>query len=122
MMEYISEIKFWNSNYFLRSLQTMSQIKSLRLLQRLNSIPRLQVQSVHTQPKKRFYKNVSVIQSNGQFEINLDHRKLKTPLGSPLLVRLVPISDNKAKIIVFRSPMSLWPMLLQTNGCHRRRK
>lgn len=63
----------------------MSQVKGLRLLQRLNNCQRLQF--VHTQPKKKFYKNVSVVQANGKFEINLDHRKLKTPLGSPLLVK-----------------------------------
>jgi len=31
--------------------------------------------------KKRFYKSVSVTQNNGIYEINLDSRKLKTPLG-----------------------------------------
>jgi len=30
---------------------------------------------------KRFYKNVSLTQGNGCFEINLDHRKLRTPSG-----------------------------------------
>jgi len=34
----------------------------------------------------RFYKNVSVVQSDGKFEINLDHRKLKTPMGSPFQI------------------------------------
>ncbi|XP_054992905.1 ATP synthase mitochondrial F1 complex assembly factor 2 isoform X3 [Sorex araneus] len=29
--------------------------------------------------KKRFYQNVSITQGEGGFEINLDHRKLKTP-------------------------------------------
>ncbi|XP_062967046.1 ATP synthase mitochondrial F1 complex assembly factor 2 isoform X2 [Cynocephalus volans] len=29
--------------------------------------------------RKRFYQNVSITQSEGGFEINLDHRKLKTP-------------------------------------------
>jgi hypothetical protein len=28
-------------------------------------------EALHTAPKKRFYKNVSVVQSNGKFEINL---------------------------------------------------
>ena len=79
-------------NIFLRSfkyfftLQKMSQVKGLNLIQKLNSLQRIQF--LHTQPKKRFYKNVSVVQSNGQFEINLDHRKLKTPMGSPLLVSI----------------------------------
>ena len=63
----------------------MSQLNGLKLLHRLaNNCQRIQF--IHTQPKKRFYKNVSVVQANGKYEINLDHRKLKTPLGSPLLV------------------------------------
>lgn len=33
-------------------------------------------------PKKRFYKNVSFTESEGKFEINLDKRKLRTPLGN----------------------------------------
>jgi len=64
----------------------MSLVKGIRLLQRLNKNNLHKIQFVHTQPKKRFYKNVSVVQANGKFEINLDHRKLKTPLGSPLLI------------------------------------
>ena len=78
-------MELWNKNYLFIPLQKMSQVKGLRLLQRLNNCQRLQF--VHTQPKKKFYKNVSVVQANGKFEINLDHRKLKTPLGSPLLVK-----------------------------------
>ncbi|XP_076030580.1 ATP synthase mitochondrial F1 complex assembly factor 2 homolog l(2)k14505 [Oratosquilla oratoria] len=34
------------------------------------------------QALKRFYKNVTVAGSGGTYEVNLDHRKLKTPLGS----------------------------------------
>ncbi|XP_013791253.1 ATP synthase mitochondrial F1 complex assembly factor 2-like [Limulus polyphemus] len=30
---------------------------------------------------KRFYKNVSISQINGKYEVNLDQKKLKTPLG-----------------------------------------
>lgn len=41
---------------------------------------------MHTSIKKRFYKNVSIVQSNGSWEVNLDQRKLKTPLGSPLKI------------------------------------
>ncbi|XP_054851490.1 ATP synthase mitochondrial F1 complex assembly factor 2 [Eublepharis macularius] len=32
--------------------------------------------------RKRFYQNVSICQGEGGFEINLDHRKLKTPQGT----------------------------------------
>jgi len=35
-----------------------------------------------SEKRKRFYKNVSVVQNNGKFEINLDNRKLKTPSGT----------------------------------------
>jgi len=62
----------------------MFQIRGLRVLRSCVKNERLQF--LHTQPKKRFYKNVSLVQSNGKFEINLDHRKLKTPLGSPLQI------------------------------------
>jgi len=47
---------------------------------------RLLLRELHTVKKKRFYKNVSVVQNNGLFEINLDHRKLKTPSGSSFQV------------------------------------
>ncbi|XP_050032628.1 ATP synthase mitochondrial F1 complex assembly factor 2 [Dermacentor andersoni] len=36
--------------------------------------------------KKRFYKEVSIVRSGDQFEVCLDQRKLKTPLGKLLLV------------------------------------
>jgi len=42
--------------------------------------------SLHTAVKKRFYKEVSIVQSSGAWEVNLDQRKLKTPLGSPFKV------------------------------------
>ncbi|XP_023347358.1 ATP synthase mitochondrial F1 complex assembly factor 2 [Eurytemora carolleeae] len=48
--------------------------------------------SIHSVPKKRFYKNVSVVQNNSKFEINLDHRKLKTPLGGPFQVKSEPLA------------------------------
>ena len=100
----------------------MSQVKGLNLLQKLNTFQRIQF--IHTQPKKRFYKNVSVVQSNGQFEINLDHRKLKTPMGTPLLV----INESALKNLCeywcnecCRYLVRPWPMLLPTSGYHRRR-
>lgn len=34
--------------------------------------------------RKRFYKNVHITESDGKFEINLDKRKLKTPMGNLL--------------------------------------
>ena len=69
-------------------------MKGLKLIQRLASNSQ-RIQFIHTQPKKRFYKNVSVVQANGKYEINLDHRKLKTPLGSPLLViNVLPLHSH----------------------------
>lgn len=47
---------------------------------------------LHTRSRKRFYKNVSVVQNNGQFEINLDHRKLKTPSGTTFQVESEPLA------------------------------
>ncbi|XP_068209903.1 ATP synthase mitochondrial F1 complex assembly factor 2 [Palaemon carinicauda] len=36
--------------------------------------------------RKRFYRNVGVAGTNDSYEINLDHRKLKTPLGKVLQI------------------------------------
>ncbi|XP_050728869.1 ATP synthase mitochondrial F1 complex assembly factor 2-like [Eriocheir sinensis] len=36
--------------------------------------------------RSRFYKNVSVAGNAGTYEVNLDHRKLKTPLGNVLQI------------------------------------
>jgi len=61
------------------------------LLRRLNLGGNLSViRHLSSEKRKRFYKNVSVVQNNGKFEINLDGRKLKTPLGTPFEV------DNEA--------------------------
>lgn len=38
-------------------------------------------------PKKRFYKEVAVVRDNGEYELSLDGRKLKTPKGSVFRVR-----------------------------------
>lgn len=61
---------------FLRALAPTSKQCSSRISQR----------DLHTVKKKRFYKNVGVVQSNSSFEINLDNRKLKTPCGSSFQV------------------------------------
>ncbi|XP_078692799.1 ATP synthase mitochondrial F1 complex assembly factor 2-like [Branchiostoma floridae x Branchiostoma belcheri] len=42
--------------------------------------------------RKRFYKNVSISQSNGMYEINLDRRKLKTPMSRLFSVPSEPIA------------------------------
>lgn len=36
--------------------------------------------------RKRFYQNVSVMRGNGDFEVCLDQRRLKTPLGNEFKV------------------------------------
>lgn len=41
---------------------------------------------------KRFYRSVSITQSDGQFEINLDRKKLKTPLGKLLRLPTEPLA------------------------------
>jgi len=72
----------------------MFQSKSLTLIQSLSKFQQLKF--VHTEPKKRFYKNVSLVQSNGKFEINLDQRKLKTPMGSPFEIASEPLAQAVA--------------------------
>jgi chaperone required for assembly of F1-ATPase len=44
------------------------------------------------QARKRFYKKVSTVQSNKDFEIILDNRKLKTPAGSIFRVSSEPLA------------------------------
>lgn len=41
---------------------------------------------------KRFYKNTSILFNDGQYEITLDHRKLKTPSGKTLQVASEPLA------------------------------
>ncbi|EDV31885.2 uncharacterized protein Dana_GF14321 [Drosophila ananassae] len=43
-------------------------------------------------PPKRFYKKTSVLSSDGGYEVVLDHRKLKTPKGTPFTVRSEPLA------------------------------
>jgi len=49
-------------------------------------------QKRYLQAPKRFYKNVTITQSNGLYEINLDKSKLKTPLGKVLQVPNEPLA------------------------------
>uniref|UniRef100_A0A8C6NB53 ATP synthase mitochondrial F1 complex assembly factor 2 n=1 Tax=Melopsittacus undulatus TaxID=13146 RepID=A0A8C6NB53_MELUD len=46
---------------------------------RTQSLPLIPTGKGSTEERKRFYQNVSISQGEGGFEINLDHRKLKTP-------------------------------------------
>jgi len=55
-------------------------------------IPSFQARSLHIRNRQKFYKNVSVVQNDGHFEINLDHRKLKTPLGNTFQVESEPLA------------------------------
>ncbi|XP_017064343.2 ATP synthase mitochondrial F1 complex assembly factor 2 [Drosophila eugracilis] len=41
---------------------------------------------------KRFYKKTSVLSGDGGYEVVLDHRKLKTPKGTPFVVRSEPLA------------------------------
>jgi len=72
----------------------MFKSRGLNLLQNLSKTQNLKF--IHTEPKKRFYKNVSIVQSNGKFEINLDQRKLKTPMGSPFQIASEPLAQAVA--------------------------
>ncbi|KAG8542377.1 hypothetical protein GDO81_029909, partial [Engystomops pustulosus] len=42
--------------------------------------------------RKKFYQNVSIAQGEGGYEINLDHRKLKTPQGKLFTVPSEPLA------------------------------
>lgn len=44
------------------------------------------------QARKRFYKKVGTVQSNKDYEITLDNRKLKTPAGEILRVSSEPLA------------------------------
>ncbi|XP_032781806.2 ATP synthase mitochondrial F1 complex assembly factor 2 [Daphnia magna] len=48
--------------------------------------------SLGSQTRKRFYKKVSTVQSNKDFEIVLDNKKLKTPAGSIFRVSSEPLA------------------------------
>lgn len=62
---------------------------------------------------KRFYKNSSILFSDGKYEITLDQRKLKTPRGTLLTVESEPLALaiatewNSQKDTVERSTMML---------------
>lgn len=43
-------------------------------------------------PPKRFYKHTGVLSCDGQFEITLDQRKLKTPQGTVFRVKSEPLA------------------------------
>lgn len=66
----------------------MSHFRSLRLIScfPVNANKCTPLRKLHSVPMKKFYKNVYVTESDGKYEINLDKRKLKTPLGKVLLL------------------------------------
>lgn len=47
---------------------------------------------IPTEKPKRFYKKVGILQSNGDYEISLDHRKLKTPNAGLFKVSSEPLA------------------------------
>ncbi|KAG5889014.1 hypothetical protein JTB14_033943 [Gonioctena quinquepunctata] len=46
----------------------------------------------YASPPKRFYKNTSILRSEGKFEVTLDQRKLKTPMGNVFAVESEPLA------------------------------
>ncbi|EDW46452.1 ATP synthase mitochondrial F1 complex assembly factor 2 [Drosophila sechellia] len=46
----------------------------------------------YASPPKRFYKKTSVLSGDSGYEVVLDHRKLKTPKGTPFIVRSEPLA------------------------------
>lgn len=66
------------------------------LVRELNTVNKnchvsLSGRSYATAPK-RFYKRTGVVHSNGNYEITLDQRKLKTPKGNPFVVNNEPLA------------------------------
>lgn len=63
--------------------------------------------------KKKFYKNTSILHSDGSYEITLDQRKLKTPNGKPFVIKSEPLALavatewNNQKDEIVRSSMHL---------------
>eukprot|EP00106_Octopus_bimaculoides_P009424 XP_014776866.1 PREDICTED: ATP synthase mitochondrial F1 complex assembly factor 2-like [Octopus bimaculoides] len=51
-----------------------------------NAINTVFTRKLHSKELKKFYKTATISQNNGQFEINLDKRKLRTPLGNVFIV------------------------------------
>lgn len=73
-------------------MMSFSVLRTLSRSMRQTGVNLEQRRLQHIRSRKRFYKNVSVVQHNGQFEVNLDSRKLKTPLGSTFQVDSEPLA------------------------------
>ncbi|KAG8196065.1 hypothetical protein JTE90_007805 [Oedothorax gibbosus] len=63
-------------------------------------------------PIKRFYKNVHVSESDGKFEISLDKRKLKTPLGKLLQL------PNEALAVAVATEWDTQQDIIQQHNMH----
>ncbi|KAH3872434.1 hypothetical protein DPMN_035650 [Dreissena polymorpha] len=69
--------------------------------------------SFNTRELKKFYKNATITQSDGWFEVNLDQRKLRTPCGNlfrvpnEALALAVATEWNSQKKIINRHNMHL---------------
>ena len=50
----------------------------------------------YTKERKRFYKAVTISQQDGQFQVNLDRRRLRTPLGNIVTVPNEPLALSVA--------------------------
>lgn len=42
--------------------------------------------------RKRFYRGTGIVQNNSKWEVTLDHRRLKTHNGKPLLLDSEPLA------------------------------
>src|SRR5687767_6637907 len=61
---------------------------------------------------KRFYKNVTVVQADKGWEINLDQRKLKTPAGHTLLI------PNEALATAIATEWSVQKNVIERHAMH----
>lgn len=63
-------------------------------------------------PPKRFYRNTGILKSDGQFEIILDQRKLKTPKGAVFKV------DNEALALAIATEWDAQKEVVQRSNMH----
>jgi len=63
-------------------------------------------------PRKRFYRNVHVSEVDGKFEISLDKRRLKTPLGNKFLL------PNEALAVTVATEWDMQSDIIQPHNMH----
>ncbi|KAB7507661.1 ATP synthase mitochondrial F1 complex assembly factor 2 [Armadillidium nasatum] len=73
-------------------MRSMEKFLHFRNLLRPPLLPQILPKRNYPEARKRSYKNVTVAGTQDTFEINLDHRKLKTPSGNILQIPNYPLA------------------------------